>query len=206
MTWLLEKSWQEALQSYFESADFEHLKLNIDGLVESQIEFYPLVEQIFNALNFCAIDDVKIVILGQDPYHGEGQAEGLSFSVPIGQKIPPSLKNIYKELVSDLNINLPQHGNLLKWAQQGVLLLNAILTVLPNKPGSHQNLGWQNFTDQIIRSVSNKNCNVVFMLWGKFAQTKIAKIENTERHLVLCAAHPSPLGAYKGFFGCKHFS
>ncbi|MDQ6996942.1 MAG: uracil-DNA glycosylase, partial [Mariprofundus sp.] len=152
-------------------------------------------------------NDVKIVILGQDPYHGPNQAHGLSFSVPVGEKIPPSLRNIYKELASDseLAVHTPEHGCLSHWADQGVLLLNAILTVEANQPGSHQKQGWEQFTDAIIRQLNQRRQHLVFMLWGKYAQDK-GKVIDSNRHLVLQTTHPSPLSAYRGFLGCGHFS
>lgn len=165
----------------------------------------PEEENIFNAFNLCPLAKVKVVILGQDPYHGEGQAHGLAFSVPNGIKIPPSLRNIYKELESDLGIAPRTSGNLESWAKQGVLLLNATLTVLPNTPGSHQGLGWEEFTDSIIKQISTEKSHVVFLLWGKYAQAKASLID-AEKHLVLTAPHPSPFSAYTGFFGSKHFS
>ncbi len=165
----------------------------------------PEEENIFNAFNLCPLTKVKVVILGQDPYHGEGQAHGLAFSVPNGIKIPPSLRNIYKELESDLGIAPRTSGNLESWAKQGVLLLNATLTVLPNTPGSHQGLGWEEFTDSIIKQISTEKSHVVFLLWGKYAQAKASLID-AEKHLVLTAPHPSPFSAYTGFFGSKHFS
>ena len=165
----------------------------------------PEEENIFNAFNLCPLAKVKVVILGQDPYHGEGQAHGLAFSVPNGIKIPPSLRNIFKELESDLGIAPRTSGNLESWAKQGVLLLNATLTVLPNTPGSHQGLGWEEFTDSIIKQISTEKSHVVFLLWGKYAQAKASLID-AEKHLVLTAPHPSPFSAYTGFFGSKHFS
>ena len=149
--------------------------------------------------------NTKVVILGQDPYHGEGQAEGMSFSVPEGIKIPPSLRNIYKELASDLNIETPKHGHLASWAKQGVLLLNSVLTVEKNNPASHANQGWEVFTDHVISLLSNKKQHLVFLLWGAYAAKK-AEFINTDKHLILRAPHPSPFSAHKGFFGCQHFS
>jgi uracil-DNA glycosylase len=160
---------------------------------------------VYNAFNKTAFDNIKIVILGQDPYHGEGQAHGLSFSVPEGVKIPPSLRNIYKELNSDVGIDIPQHGNLKRWAEQGVLLLNATLTVRANSAGSHQKKGWETFTDNTIKAISDNSDYVVFMLWGNYAQKKEALIDD-QKHLILKSVHPSPLSARRGFMGCKHFS
>lgn len=177
-------------------------------------KIYPATENIFNAFKLTSFENLKVVILGQDPYHGPGQAEGLSFSVPVGVTSPPSLKNIFKELDSDLQnkdnllengFKIPAHGHLAKWAEQGVLLLNTVLTVEESKPGSHANRGWETFTDFVIESISNKKDHVVFLLWGNYAKSKTSLIDIT-KHTVLTAAHPSPLSAYNGFFGCKHFS
>jgi uracil-DNA glycosylase len=166
----------------------------------------PKSEEVFNAFNHTPFDAVKIVILGQDPYHGVGQAHGLSFSVRKGIAIPPSLQNIYKELQTDIpGFQYPTHGELTQWADQGVLLLNATLTVRLSQAGSHQNKGWEQFTDQAIASLSEHREGLIFMLWGKFAQNKIPLI-NTNKHHVLKAAHPSPFSAYNGFLGCQHFS
>lgn len=166
---------------------------------------YPEHKDIFNAFKYCSLSNTKVVILGQDPYINPGQAHGLSFSVPAGTVIPPSLKNIHKELKSDLNINAPNHGNLTGWAKQGVLLLNAILTVRKGESGSHKNFGWEEFTNSIISYINNLNHPVAFLLWGAFAKSKESLINNPE-HLILTAAHPSPFSANSGFFGCKHFS
>ncbi len=158
-----------------------------------------------NAFRYCNYENLKVVILGQDPYHGEGQAHGLAFSVPEGIDIPPFLKNIFKEIEDDLNLSLPDNGNLERWARQGVLLLNSVLTVQKNLAGSHRNIGWEKITDSIIQMISEEKENIVFILWGNYAKGKEAFI-NKEKHFVLTAAHPSPLSAYKGFFGCRHFS
>jgi len=166
---------------------------------------YPPGSLIFNAFNTTPIDNVKVVILGQDPYHGPGQAHGLCFSVSDGVPPPPSLVNIFKELSSDTGVAIPNHGNLTKWAEQGVLLLNASLTVRAAEPMSHSQIGWAEFTNNVIKKISEQKEHVVFMLWGKFAQEKQVLIDET-KHLVLKAAHPSPLSAYNGFFGCRHFS
>ena len=165
---------------------------------------YPPEHLIFRALELTPFDQVKVVILGQDPYHGEGQAEGLAFSVPVGVKLPPSLKNIAKELFADLQLTLPQEGSLVSWAEQGVLLLNAVLTVEKDRPGSHRGQGWEAFTDEVIAYLNQHYSHLVFMLWGKEAQKKGALIDRA-RHLVLEAAHPSPFSV-KGFAGCRHFS
>lgn len=166
---------------------------------------YPPPKLVFNAFDRCPFDRVKVVIIGQDPYHGPGQAHGFCFSVPEGMQIPPSLQNIYKEIRSDLGIDVPTSGNLERWADQGVLLLNATLTVRAGEAGSHQGKGWEEFTDATIVALSEQRENLVFMLWGNYARKKKALID-LEKHLVLEAAHPSPLSAHNGFFGCKHFS
>jgi uracil-DNA glycosylase len=166
---------------------------------------YPPGQLIFNAFNKTPFDNVKVVLIGQDPYHGPGQAHGLCFSVQTGVTTPPSLINIYKELNADLGIPIPDHGNLTKWAEHGVLLLNASLTVRANEPMSHARIGWAEFTDTVIKKVSDLRQHVVFLLWGKFAQEKQVLIDET-RHLVLKAAHPSPYSANNGFLGCRHFS
>jgi uracil-DNA glycosylase len=166
---------------------------------------YPTEENIFAALNLCPLGKVKVVILGQDPYHGPDQAHGLAFSVPDDIAIPPSLQNIYKEIATDIGIPIPLSGNLTKWAEQGVLLLNSTLTVAAGKPLSHAKYGWEQFTDAVITLVSEKHDNVVFLLWGSFAVSKRPLIDEG-KHLVLTAPHPSPLSAYRGFFGCRHFS
>ncbi|MDD2412215.1 MAG: uracil-DNA glycosylase [Bacteroidales bacterium] len=176
--------------------------------VEEERENYiifPPENLMFNAFHLTPWDSVKVVIIGQDPYHGDGQAHGLSFSVPKGIRKPPSLQNIFKELQDDVGIEIPPHGNLESWAKQGVLLLNACLTVRKQIPTSHQNKGWEIFTDVLIRKISEEKKNVVFMLWGRFAQQK-ASLINKNNHLILNAVHPSPMSVYRGFFGCKHFS
>jgi len=200
----IEKSWQEALQEEFEKVYFKQLQKNIEGTYKTE-NIFPPQDLIFNALNLCPLPNLKVVILGQDPYHGPNQAHGLSFSVSDDVKIPPSLRNIYKELNSDLGLPIPTSGNLEHWAKQGVLLLNATLTVRASEAGSHQGLGWETFTDEIIKTISNQRENVVFLLWGKFAQAK-AELVDSNKHLILTAPHPSPFSAYTGFFGCKHFS
>ena len=200
----IEDSWKNQLIEEFNKPYFTELK---KFLVEEKKDkiIYPPGSQIFNAFNFTPFDAIKVVILGQDPYHGKGQAHGLCFSVPQGITQPPSLKNIFKEIHADLGLDIPVHGNLESWARQGVLLLNATLTVRAGQAGSHQGKGWEEFTHSVIRKVSEKKEGVVFLLWGRFAQDKEALI-NTQKHLVLKAAHPSPFSAYNGFFGCKHFS
>jgi uracil-DNA glycosylase len=172
---------------------------------EKGMIIFPPGNRIFSAFDQTPFDKVKVVILGQDPYHGMGQAHGLCFSVNDGIQIPPSLQNIFKELKTDNGFEIPQSGNLSKWANQGVFLLNATLTVRQNEAGSHQKKGWETFTDKVIQHISDQKEHVVFILWGKFAQSK-NKLIDTTKHLVLVAAHPSPLSAYNGFLGCKHFS
>jgi uracil-DNA glycosylase len=200
----IEESWLLALQDEFSAPYFQELK---EFLKEEKqnYEIYPPGSRIFAAFNFTPLTAVKVVLLGQDPYHGRGQAHGLCFSVPDGVKPPPSLVNIYKELHNDLGIPIPKTGNLEKWARQGVMLLNATLTVRSGQAGSHQGKGWETFTDQVIRTISDLRAGVVFLLWGKYAQDKEMLID-TNKHFVLKAPHPSPFSAARGFFGCKHFS
>lgn len=172
----------------------------------SRVVVYPPADDIFNAFHFTPLSEVKVLILGQDPYHNVHQAHGLSFSVPPDQQeIPPSLQNIYKELQDDLGCKIPSHGYLKKWADQGVLLLNTVLTVRAHQAGSHQGKGWEKFTDAVIQAVNAQDRPIVYLLWGKPAQSKAGMLTNP-KHLVLKAPHPSPLSAYRGFFGCKHFS
>ncbi len=199
----LKNDWKDVLSAEFQKEYCHSLKNTVENEYLTQTVF-PQKELIFNALNFTAFCDVKVVILGQDPYHGEGQAHGLAFSVNRGVKIPPSLRNIYKELSSDLGIDVPTHGDLSYWAQQGVLLLNTVLTVRKDHANSHQGIGWETFTDSVIAALGNRPEPLVFMLWGKPAQKKLPLIKS--HHLVLQAAHPSPLSASRGFLGCKHFS
>ncbi len=201
----IEKSWKKILKDEFESPYFTELTRTIHDTYLGNTPIYPPQETIFNAFAYCTFEQVKVVILGQDPYHGAGQAHGLSFSVQDGVRIPPSLKNIYKEIKDDVGIEIPDEGNLERWAHQGVLLLNATLTVEAGKPASHAGLGWEQFTDAVIQKISDQKEHVVFLLWGKYAQEKGSKID-TAKHLVLKAPHPSPFSAYTGFFGCKHFS
>ena len=200
----LEKGWKAVLATNFAQPYFKALSHTIQAAYQNGPVFPP-PKQVFNAFNLCPFDHVKVVILGQDPYHGPEQANGLAFSVPDGIKTPPSLKNVYKELQTDLGIKVRTSGNLEPWATQGVLLLNSTLTVLPGKPGSHQDLGWETFTDNVIRTLSEEKEHVVFILWGTFARAKASLID-TSKHLVLIAPHPSPFSAYTGFFGCRHFS
>ena len=199
----IEESWKEALNNEFQQDYFMGLKTFLQQ-EKKQYVVYPPGRSIFSAFNHTPIDKVKVVILGQDPYHGPGQAHGLCFSVPHGVPAPPSLVNIFKELKSELGIPVPTHGNLEKWADQGVLLLNATLTVRANQAGSHQKMGWEQFTDQVIRELSARRSGLVFLLWGNYAKAKEALID-TKKHHVLKSAHPSPLSAYNGFFGCNHF-
>jgi uracil-DNA glycosylase len=201
----IEESWKEVLKEEFEKAYFLHIVTFLKAEKASGKIIYPPGPLIFNAFKQTPFPKVKVVLLGQDPYHNKGQAHGLCFSVPDGIAKPPSLINIFKELENDLGIKMPQNGNLEKWAIQGVLLLNASLTVRQNEPGSHARTGWLQFTDNVIRKISEEKKGIVFLLWGKFAQEKQALIDET-KHFVLKAAHPSPLSAHNGFFGCKHFS
>jgi uracil-DNA glycosylase len=200
----IEEGWKKILMEEFQSPYFSELKKFLVEETASRT-IYPPGLQIFNAFQHTPFDRVKVVILGQDPYHGAGQAHGLCFSVPPGIKAPPSLKNIFKELQSDLGITIPAHGSLESWADQGVLLLNATLTVRATEAGSHQNRGWETFTNAVIEKISREKTNVVFLLWGRYAQAKESLVDG-EKHLVLKAAHPSPFSAYNGFFGCQHFS
>ena len=200
----IEESWKQALQSEFDKPCFAGLVSFLHGEKAAGQTIYPPGGQIFRAFELTPVNQLKVVILGQDPYHGPGQAMGLSFSVPDGVAAPPSLRNIFKEIESDLGIRMSGRPNLESWARQGVLLLNSVLTVRASQPTSHSRIGWQEFTDAVIKYISD-NCNgIVFMLWGNFARSKKALID-TSRHYVLEAAHPSPL-AGGAFFGCRHFS
>jgi len=201
----LEPSWLNLLADLFETPWFAEIKNKIVQ-ERKQYTIYPPANLFFNAMDLCPVPNTKVVILGQDPYHGTGQAHGLSFSVPRGVGIPPSLQNIYKELENDLGIKPATHGNLESWAKQGVLLLNASLSVRANQAASHFYIGWEQFTDSIIQRLSESKENLVFMLWGSFARKKKFLIAKNKNHLVLEAPHPSPLSAYQGFMGCKHFS
>jgi uracil-DNA glycosylase len=200
----IEQSWKQALAEEFEKPYFSTLSQTVKTFYISG-PVYPPPQLVFNAFNLCPLSTVRVVILGQDPYHGDGQAHGLSFSVPDGIKNPPSLQNIYKELTSDLGTPPKDSGNLEAWARQGVLLLNATLTVLPGQPGSHQGLGWESFTDAVIKTVSEQKEHVIFILWGKYAQAKKSLIDES-KHLIIESPHPSPFSAYTGFFGSKPFS
>jgi len=200
----LESSWKQSLDKEFQKEYFA----NLVGFVKKEYatqSVYPPGAMIFNAFEHCSLEDLKVVIIGQDPYHGPGQANGLCFSVNEGVKMPPSLINIFKEIKSDLGKEVPVSGNLERWADQGVLLLNATLTVRASSPGSHQKKGWEEFTDAVIHKVSTEKDGVVFLLWGAYAQRK-GEIIDESKHFVLKSAHPSPFSADRGFFGCKHFS
>ncbi|MFV0172320.1 uracil-DNA glycosylase [Empedobacter falsenii] len=200
----IDATWKEVLKDEFEKDYF----IKLIDFVRDEYQtktIYPPASKIFSAFDNTSFDNVKVVLIGQDPYHGEGQANGLSFSVADGIKLPPSLRNIYKELKNDLDIEIATSGNLEPWAKQGVLLLNATLTVEASNPGSHQKKGWEKFTDAVIQQLSDKKDNVVFILWGAYAQKKGSKIDRF-KHFVIESAHPSPLGAYRGFWGSKPFS
>ncbi|MGN6343376.1 MAG: uracil-DNA glycosylase [Ginsengibacter sp.] len=201
----IEESWKKVLKEEFEKPYFQHIITFLKAEKATGKIIYPPGPLIFNAFKQTPFNKLKVVLLGQDPYHNKGQAHGLSFSVPDGVPKPPSLVNIFKELHSDLGIKIPASGNLEKWARQGVLLLNASLTVRKNEPGSHAKIGWLQFTDSVIKKISDEKQGIVFLLWGKFAQEKQAIIDET-KHYVLKAAHPSPYSANNGFFGCRHFS
>lgn len=200
----LEKTWKEALKDEFSKPYFKALSEFVHNEYSSAT-IYPPAKLIFNALDSLPVDKVRVVILGQDPYHGPGQAHGLSFSVQNGVTPPPSLKNIYKELQSDIGVTPPKSGNLDRWVKEGVLLLNATLTVRAHQAGSHQNKGWEQFTDAIIHHLAETKKNLVFILWGSYAQKKGSFIDNN-KHLVITSVHPSPLSAYNGFFGSRPFS
>jgi uracil-DNA glycosylase len=201
----IEQSWKDLLKEEFEKPYFIGIVNHLKTERAQGKTIYPPGQYIFNAFNTTPLDKLKVVILGQDPYHGPGQAHGLCFSVQDGVPPPPSLVNIFKELHDDIGVAIPKSGNLTKWAQHGVFLLNASLTVRAGEPMSHAKIGWAQFTDTVIKKISDSKLHVVFMLWGKFAQEKKALIDET-KHLVLKSAHPSPLSANFGFFGCKHFS
>jgi uracil-DNA glycosylase len=201
----IEESWKGVLKAEFTKPYFLQIVNHLKTERMAGRTIYPPGALIFNAFNTTAFDNVKIVLLGQDPYHGPGQAHGLSFSVQKGVPPPPSLVNIYKELHADIGMPIPKHGDLTHWAEQGVLLLNASLTVRANEPMSHAKIGWAEFTNAVISRVSAQKAHTVFLLWGKFAQEKQVLVDET-KHLILKAAHPSPFSADKGFFGCRHFS
>ena len=201
---MLENDWAEAVGEEFKKPYYSELYQFVKEEYSSKV-IYPPADDIFNAMHLTPLSQVKVLILGQDPYHNEGQAHGLCFSVRPEVSIPPSLENIYKELKEDLGCEIPNHGYLVKWASQGVLMLNTVLTVRAHQAFSHQGKGWEQFTDAIIRAVNAQDRPVVYMLWGKPAQSKSSMLDNP-KHLILKAPHPSPLSAYRGFFGCKHFS
>lgn len=201
----LESSWLARLEGEFEQPYMQQLKSFLKQEKQQGKRIFPAGNEYFNAFTHTPLDQVKVVILGQDPYHGEGQAHGLCFSVRPGVKIPPSLKNIYKEINAELGLPIPAHGHLTVWADQGVLLLNSVLSVECGNAASHQGKGWETFTDRVIDVINREREGVVFMLWGSYAQRKGAIID-TSRHCVLKAPHPSPLSAHRGFFGCGHFA
>jgi len=201
----IDASWKEVLQNEFSRSYFQEIVAFLKIEKAQGKIIYPPGSLIFNAFNTTPFDKVKVVLLGQDPYHGPGQAHGLCFSVQNGVALPPSLVNIYKELNNDVGTPIPKTGDLTRWAEQGVFLLNASLTVRAGEPLSHSKIGWTEFTDAVIKIISSQKRNVVFLLWGKFAQDKQSLIDETKHH-VLKAAHPSPFSADKGFFGCRHFS
>lgn len=201
----IEKSWKQVLRDEFEQEYFKGLIHFIKTEIAAGKIIYPAGSLIFQAFEKTPFDQVKVVILGQDPYHNPGQANGLSFSVPDGMRKPPSLVNIFKELKDDLGLEIPESGNLERWAKQGVLLLNASLSVRQGEPGSHGRAGWVNFTDAVIKKISDEKKHVVFLLWGNFAQQKESLIDQS-KHFILTAPHPSPLSAHRGFLGSKHFS
>lgn len=201
---MIQNDWLEPLKPEFKKPYYEKLYATVKEEYNTRLIFPP-ADDIFNAFEFTPLSEVKVVILGQDPYHGEGQAHGLCFSVKPDVDIPPSLVNIYKELQSDLGCYIPNHGYLEKWARQGVLLLNTVLTVRAHQANSHRGIGWEEFTDAAIRVLNEQDRPIVFLLWGKPAQSKKSMLHNP-KHLILTAPHPSPLSAHRGFFGCKHFS
>jgi uracil-DNA glycosylase len=203
----LEKSWQEVLKEEWEKPYIQKLADFLAQERASKTPIYPPKHEVFAAFQKTPFEKVKVLIMGQDPYHGPGQAHGFSFSVKPEVKMPPSLKNIFKELTQDLQIPPPEHGCLLNWAEQGVLMLNAVLTVRENEPLSHRKKGWEEFTDAVISKLSNRQDPVIFVLWGKAAEEKCRSIlDSNPAHIVLTAAHPSPYSAHSGFFGCQHFS
>ncbi|MDP3386904.1 MAG: uracil-DNA glycosylase [Eubacteriales bacterium] len=204
MSKILRNDWDDVLSNEFEKPYYIELRKFLISEYKSRA-VYPDKHDIFNALHYTSLKDIKVLLLGQDPYHDENQAHGLSFSVMPGQKIPPSLQNIYKELHDDIGCAIPNHGYLKKWAEQGVLLLNTVLTVRAHQANSHQGMGWEQFTDAVIRAVNEQNRPIVIFLWGKPAQNKRPMLTNS-KHLVLNAPHPSPLSAYRGFFGSRPFS
>ncbi len=201
---MIQNDWLEPLKPEFSKPYYKELYTKVQEEYSTRLIFPP-ADDIFNAFDFTPLSEVKVVILGQDPYHGDGQAHGLSFSVKPGVKIPPSLVNIYKELQSDVGCYIPNNGYLEKWARQGVLLLNTVLTVCAHQANSHRGIGWEEFTDAAIRILNEQDRPIVYLLWGRPAQSKKSMLHNP-KHLILTAPHPSPLSAHNGFFGCKHFS
>ena len=200
----ISSDWKELLQDEFKKPYFEELV----GFVKSEYattQVFPAGRNIFRAFDKCPFEKLKVVVIGQDPYHGEGQANGLCFSVNDGVQYPPSLQNIFKEIHEDLGVEIPSSGNLDRWAEQGVLLLNAVLTVRAHQAASHAGRGWEQFTDAVVRTIAERKEGVVYMLWGNYAQRK-GQIADPQRNLILKSVHPSPLSVYRGFFGCKHFS
>lgn len=201
----IDASWKKELSEEFDKPYFKELRHFLQQEKATGKIIYPPGSLLFNAFNATPFDKVRVVILGQDPYHGHGQAHGLCFSVQNGVKPPPSLMNIFKELKDDVGMEIPNHGNLQKWTEQGVFLLNAMLTVEANQPASHQNRGWEEFTNAVIERLSKKRNGLIFLLWGAYAQQKVVLIDEN-KHTILNAAHPSPFSAHRGFLGCKHFS
>ncbi len=201
----MDPSWLDAVGDELETPEMQTLRGFLAAEIASGRGFFPPAPLVFNALRLTPVDRVRVVILGQDPYHGPGQARGLSFSVPPGTALPPSLRNVFSELGADIGLPTPTTGDLTPWAERGVLLLNSVLTVSPGSPASHAGRGWESFTDRVIAELSARRDGVVFLLWGRYAQQK-GSIVDTTRHHVLTAAHPSPLSAHNGFFGCRHFS
>lgn len=202
----IEPSWKESLTPILTEPYMHDLRNTVRGYYEDPTKhIYPKPKNLFHAFDTCPFDKVAVVILGQDPYHGVGQAHGLSFSVPEGKNPPPSLQNIFKEIKDDIGSDPPPHGDLTRWATQGVFLLNAILTVEARKPASHHGIGWEQFTDNVIQLLSDKRENLVFLLWGNYAKQKKDLVDQ-DKHLILTSPHPSPYSASNGFFGCKHFS
>lgn len=205
MSAIITHEWSDLLAKEKNEDYFQNILQTIQQERKNGQDIYPAQKDIFNAFRYTPLDNLKVVILGQDPYHGPGQAHGLSFSVPKGVNPPPSLQNIFKEIHADLGIPMPKHGCLMDWAKQGVLLLNASLSVKAGQPQSHHYLGWERFTDQVIKDLNALDRPLVFLLWGAYAQKK-AQFLNNPRHLILKTTHPSPLSAHRGFLGCKHFS
>lgn len=201
---ILKSDWALLINGEFEKPYYQQLRKQLKEEYQTQV-IYPARDDIFNALNYTPYQETKVVIIGQDPYHGQGQAHGLSFSVKPGVKVPPSLQNIFKELHADVGCSIPDNGSLIKWAEQGVLLLNSVLTVRAGEPNSHKDLGWETFTNKVIEILNQCEEPVVFILWGKFAQQKQELITNS-RHLILKSPHPSPFSASRGFFGSRPFS